>query len=90
MDLTAKQQEKVQVCKNNRIGKFAKSADKRRMEELGERVGVKERLKKKLVVGGNGLDMWKNVEMNNWQREQMPRRWRGKGCCCMRYWMSVN
>ena len=23
--------------------------------------------------------MWKEWEMKNWQREQMPRKWRGKG-----------
>jgi len=36
------------------------------MNEMTVEVGVKERFKKK----------W---EMKNWQREQMPRKWRGKG-----------
>ena len=52
MPLTTKQQETVQVCKNNRIGKVVEvqRTDKRKMSELGERDGVKEPFKKKLVV----------------------------------------
>ena len=42
-----------------------KRADKR-TDEIRVEVGVKESLKTK----------W---EMRNWQREQMPRTWRGKG-----------
>ena len=30
-------------------------------------------------VGWNGPDLWKEREMKNWQREQMPRKWREKG-----------
>ena len=30
-------------------------------------------------IGWNGPDAWTEWEMNNWQREQMPRKWRGKG-----------
>ena len=39
-------------------------------------VGGKESSKTKLV---HGLVMWEKWEMKNWQREEMPREWRGNG-----------
>ena len=50
MAMTEKQQEKLQVCENNRGRRIAgvKRIDKRRMEELREEVGVRESLTSKL------------------------------------------
>ena len=38
--------------------------------------GVKESSKKKLV---HGLVMWTKQKMTNWQREQVPRKWKENG-----------
>ena len=51
MAMTEKQQEKLQVCKNNWVRRIAgvKRVDNRRMEELREEVGGREILTRKLV-----------------------------------------
>ena len=81
MALTDKQQENVQVCENNWIRIMGeKKADTRRMGKLRVEVGVKESFQKKLVsnmVKSAGYEERKGGE--NWQREQMPRKWKEKG-----------
>ena len=51
-------------------------ADKRKWTRV--EVGVKASSKKKLVMStwAGDVEKW---EMKNWQREQMPRHWRGNG-----------
>ena len=43
---------------------------KTKMDEMRVETGTK-----KLV------STWKQLEMKNWQRDQMPRKWRGSGNC---------
>ena len=81
--LTEKQQEKVQVCENNWLGRIAgvKTVDKRRMDELRVEVGGKESFKKKLVrtmVKSTGYVERKGDEKlanrSNAQKEEGKRR----------------
>ena len=76
MALTEKQQEKVQVCENNRMrGIVGVTREyKRRRDELRVEVGGKESFMKKLRSG-----LWKEWETTNWQRDRVPRKMRGKG-----------
>ena len=81
MSLTEKQR-KVQVCENTLVGRIveAKRADKRSIDELRLVVGVKESVNKKLartrwMTWAGHLE---RTGDENWQREQMPRKWREK------------
>ena len=49
------------------------------MGEMRLEVGVKESSKMKLArsTRTGHVDKW---QMKKWQREQMPRKWRGNGC----------
>ena len=60
MAMTEKQQEKLQVCKNNQVRRIAgvKRIDKRRMEELTEEVGVRESLTRELVGERGSQGSW--------------------------------
>ena len=56
-----------------------KRADKRKMDEKRVEVGVKEHFTKTLVRSTWAGHVGINWVMKKWQREQIPRKWRGNG-----------
>ena len=70
--LTEKQPKKVQVSENNlvRLIVGVQRGDERRMDERRVELGVKENFKQEIDTG------WSCGENG---REQMPRKWKGKG-----------
>ena len=52
-----------------------KRADNRRLGEIGVEVGLTESVKK--LVRGTWTAHIERMEMENWQREQMPIQWKG-------------
>ena len=55
-----------------------KRAEKRRIDDLRVKVGVKESFKKMVRSRLKLAGLYKEWEIRNWQRDQMPRKWRGK------------
>ena len=92
MALTKKQQVKVQVCENNWIRRIVgvKRADKRRMDELGMQVGMKESFKKRrvrrrlkwagLVVEGMGDEKLVELQKVEGKRRRRRSRMRREDC----------
>ena len=77
--LTEKRPEKVQVCEKQ-PGKTivgVKRADKRKMDKIRVKDSFKNKFMKSRPTWGRHVEnKWM---MKNWQREQMPRNWKGNG-----------